>query len=516
MAQARLSASVTVETPPGVTVAPRTGEGALGLDAVHVDASPLGQALAAAGLSLAADFDLRPTSAAPSATLGAHASPVKVEVSVKADESALLLLETDGGVLAWSYPQARVHKTSPGLGLAPAGAAAATLVFDLTPASPAAGAAFSFKGIGGSPIWDWVVRKTIGVVRTRVLKFVVGKIEDAIVDHIEGGLKLGLTSLAEADPIQWRALDHAPTVRAGQGPPRILLMVHGTFSTTAGSFSALTTTAEGQAFLAAARSQYDAVWGFDHKTLGQGVEQNARAMLDALDPLLPQGAIIDAVAYSRGGLVYRAFAEALLPARRPDIKIGKAAFVGCTNGGTHLAEPDNWETLVDLYTNIVMASSRIVSAVAGGGALSPIVSEVIETIAQFIKYFAVVGVTDRRVPGLADMEPGSALVKALNTATHPAAPIDYFAVTSNFKPTFDPEKGLTKELEQMLLDRVTNRLFQTDNDLVVDTASMTMLGKLQARLKDSDIFRFGDVEDIYHTVYFGSPQTATKLREWLI
>jgi hypothetical protein len=520
MAQTQAGVGVLVDAPSGVAVSPRKGTGGpgpgLGVTAPS-DASDLGRALGAAGLQLAADFDLRPSAPGLGAALAAGSQPVKVKVDVKGDESALLLVETQGGVFAWSYPQARVHKASPGLGAAPAaGGGPATLIFEMSAGSPAAGPAFGLKSLKGSPVWDWVVDKAIGPVRTRVLKFVVGKVEDAIVDHIEGNLMQGLTSLADDDPAKWRADGTPPTVRAGAGPRRILLMVHGTFSTTTGSFGALTTTPEGRAFLTAARTDYDAVLGFDHRTLADGADKNAEAILAAVSPLLPAGSTIDAVAYSRGGLVYRAFAETLLPAHRPDLKLGKAAFVACTNGGTHLAEPKNWEALVDLYTNIIMASSRIIGAVTGAGALSPVVTQSIETVASFVKSFAVVGVTDRRAPGLADMEPGSTLGKGLNTATAGTdALADYFAITSNFKPTFDPEKGLTKELEQMLLDKVTNRLFQTDNDLVVDTASMTTFGSRESRLKDVHVFRFGDVEDVYHTVYFATPQAAGKLQEWL-
>lgn len=515
MVQTRAGAAVTVTAPANVVITPRVGKSGPGLAAAPVlaDTSDLGKALAAADLQLAADFDVHLAARAGPTLAG---EPVTVKVDVKADESALLLVETQGGVYAWQYPKTRVRKAPAGLGIAAGGGA--TLVFELGAASRAgAGPAFGLKDLKGSPIWDWVVEKAVGVLRTRVLKFAVGKIEDAVVEHIEGKLKEGLTSLADDDATLWRADGTPAKIGACANPPRILLMVHGTFSTTTGSFGALTASAAGQAFLETARKDYDAILGFDHKTLARSAEQNAQAMLDALEPLLPKGAVIDAIAYSRGGLVYRTFAEVLLPIQRPDVKLGKAAFVACTNGGTHLAEPHNWESLVDLYTNIVMASSRVIGALTGAGPLNVIATQVIETIASFVKYFAVVGVTDRRLPGLADMEPGSAQINALNQATGPSDGLaDYFAVTSNFKAHFDFEKGITKELEQMLLDGVTNRLFQNDNDLVVDTVSMTNFGTRQGRLQNTHVFNYGDREDVYHTVYFAAPETVEKLKAWLI
>jgi len=519
MAQTRIGSGVVVDAPASVGVSPRgAGAGLAAAAVAPADSSDLGKALSAAGLVLTADFDLEPAVRGPGSALGTGTKSVKVKVDVSRNESALLLVETEGGVFAWSYPQAREAKVPPGLGAALAAArGAATLTFDLSPASAAPGPSISLKSLKGSPLLDWVIDKTVGAVRTRVLKFAVGKIEDVVVERIEGGLRPGLTSLADGDPTLWWAGEAAPQVGGGPGPRRILLMVHGTFSTTAGSFGALASTSEGKTFLQAARTKYDAILGFDHKTLALGVDQNASAMLDALSPLLPNGSTIDAIAYSRGGLVYRAFAETHLPRSRPDLTLGKAVFVGCTNGGTHLAEPDNWQTLVDLYTNAVVAASRIVGAVAGAGPLNPVVTQSIETIASFVKYFAVVGVTDRRVPGLADMEPHSSLGEALNTAdTGAGALADYFAITSNFKAKFDPEKGVTKELQQMILDKVTNRLFQEDNDLVVDTASMTAFGTRQGQLQDMHVFKFGDLEDVYHTVYFATPEAATKLQAWLI
>ena len=141
-------------------------------------------------------------------------------------------------------------------------------------------------------------------------------------------------------------------------PAKVLLFIHGTFSSTAGSFGPLTATRQGLAFLEAARNRYDALIGFDHRTLAETTEGNAKAILQALGrPGLPEGSTINSIAYSRGGLVYRTLAEQLLAAR-PDIKLGQAIFVACTNAGTHLAEPENWIAMIDLYTNVIMAGAR--------------------------------------------------------------------------------------------------------------------------------------------------------------
>ena len=105
--------------------------------------------------------------------------------------------------------------------------------------------------------------------------------------------------------------------------------------------------------------QYNvALIGFDHRTLAEGRKVTLKAILQALELLsLPKGSTINFTVASRGGLVYRTLAEQLLAAR-PDIKLGQAIFVACTNAGTHLAEPENWIAMIDLYTNVIMAGAR--------------------------------------------------------------------------------------------------------------------------------------------------------------
>jgi hypothetical protein len=68
-------------------------------------------------------------------------------------------------------------------------------------------------------------------------------------------------------------------------PARVLLLVHGTFSSTVGSFGSLGATPWGKALIETALSRYDAVVGYDHKTLTHTPEQNARALYETLAKL---------------------------------------------------------------------------------------------------------------------------------------------------------------------------------------------------------------------------------------
>jgi hypothetical protein len=367
------------------------------------------------------------------------------------------------------------------------------------------------------PVLDWIADKLVEPVRAYVLKFAVRAAIDVAVDHIEGDKVEGLVSLAAPDPKEWTPGGYTLPRLLQDRPARILLLVHGTFSSTAGGFSQLTVTENGRNFLAAAYRTYDAILGFDHKTLTADPRENATALMAALQGLsIPPNSTIDAVAHSRGGLVYRILAENLLAKQRPDIKLGTAVFVGCTNAGTHLAEPKNWAAMVDVYTNAIMAGARVVVGLVGGAAISPLVALGIKTLGRFVQTFSEVAVCEDRVPGLAAMQPTSGIIQELNDATGELERLAvYCAVTSNFVARLEPAKGITKELSEFILDRVTNRLFQLDNDLVVDTASMTSFGTRNARIKEGGTFAFGKTDDVYHTIYFASDVVPLKLSEWL-
>jgi len=423
-----------------------------------------------------------------------------IAVPVSPGESAVLLVETADGALHWQRPLAR--DAGRGAVRSAAGPRADLVHFSFDGGGEAGEAAPLRRG----PALDWAVDKLVDPVRTLVLRFVVSRTIDAAVARIEGGNPMGPVAMTGTDPSQW--IPGQPVVPpADWSHGRILLMVHGTFSSTAGSFAGLAANDEGTAFLAKAQDHYDLVLGHDHRTLAEDPTTNAEAILATLTKLAPPpGTVVDAVAYSRGGLVLRALVEQLLPASGLDVKIGTAIFVGCTNGGTHLAEPLNWTALVDSYTNILVQAGRGV-AMALAAPLSPFVTFAIRTIGRFVQMFSEIAISDRRVPGLAAMEPGSPLIVALNDSKAPVGAGRYHTVTSSFEP--DGGGTLPTKVAAFVLDRVTDKLFGQPNDCVVDTKSMTTFGAQDGLVGDG--LAFGDTAEVYHTTYFHSPKVAAEL-----
>lgn len=432
-------------------------------------------------------------------------SPI-LDVAVAKDESAVVLVEGKGGVFSWVYPEEGGDRN------ARRGDHLQHLKFTLGAIDVERRRRPGQRSIGG-----WIASHALEPVKAYVLKFIVETSLDIAISSLEGDINIGPVILEKADEFTWRRRDDYRF--SDDRPARILLFVHGTFSSTEGSFGALAATPMGHLFLRMVRQQYDLVLGFDHKTLSHDPKQNASQILEAFQSMqVPKNSIIDALAYSRGGLVYRQLAEVLLPKKRPDIKLDKAVFVACTNAGTNMAEPEHWDVMLDLYTNIMLAGVRTV-AVLGGAPTAAIVGEGIKLLGRFAKLIPQTVIDQGYVPGLAAMEPDGELIRILNTGNPDLDRLaSYYAVTSDFDADFDSEltiKGLSKELLEFLLDRVSNRLFQEDNDLVVHTRSMTTFGAAQAKLVPDRQLDFGSSDDIYHTVYFSNKSLIKRLINWL-
>lgn len=490
--------------------------------------------------------DTIPLAAAPSLTRGgrrggrratAAAAPRLIELSVplQAGESAAVLLEEDG-VFRWHTEGLTGPSVAPPTGRRTRGSGARssatgpngpeatvgnriTFRIELSPAvhasapqrttSRGASRAFPFKEF------------FLGKAKATVLKFAANVVGGLAVKFFERHVRTGLVQISSVKAQDWKPIDQGPLARLpADRPARALLFVHGTFSSTSGSYGALAATEWGRAFLTNALARYDIILGFDHPTLSVDPFTNASDMLAALQSLAwPHPPEFDVVAFSRGGLVFRSMVEQLLPTAGWAARFRRVAFVACTNGGTQLANPDNWRRFADLYTNIAVASARLVGLFPQAAPLTTVIAEVAKGLGAFVKVLAAYVTEEDKVPGLAAMMPRGRFIETLN-GSQPGQPTPtdtyYCAITSDFEPNA-ARAGGAPELPPgfwiRFADRPVDHLFGVENDLVVHTKSMSEIDPaIGGFIKDR--FDFGTNGSVYHTNYFTRPETVGALARW--
>jgi hypothetical protein len=367
-----------------------------------------------------------------------------------------------------------------------------------------------------------VFRKVIGKAVAYIFKIIAKPLLTGVAKWLERDLAEGLVQIANADPKQWtRDPDQSVPIPKGRSA-KILLFVHGTFSSTLGSFGSLGATAAGKAFLASVFAKYDMVIGWDHRTLSVSPADNARDLLQWFGKQAwPKPPTIDAVAFSRGGLVLRSLVEDLLPSSTFKATIAKAVFVACTNGGTELARPANWHRLADTYINVAAAGVRALSAFPAFTAGANILAEAIRGVGGLVKVLANAAVDDNAIPGLAAMNPAGPFVKTLNTE-QPGQPspddVWYGAITSNFDHAEAAAEGRTNELPPGLLIKLADKgadvLQGKPNDLVVHVEAMTQIDPdVGAYVRER--LDYGTNGTVHHCRYFVEPATAAALDQWL-
>ena len=459
--------------------------------------------------------------AAPPAGGAARSRPatlasLELHVPLAAREDAVILLEQDG-FYAWHFAAETKDAVPPVRRGQPAGTQGRQARFAI---SLAAGRqALPGSAATRGPIGDLL----LGGVKAFIFKFAARVAVGQTMKFLERRVRRGLVCLTGLDPAAWSLLpDPAALALPAHRPARILLFIHGTFSSTVSAYGTLPATPWGRALLEAAYATYDVVLGFDHATLSEDPLENATellALLQTIDWAYPPH--FDMVTHSRGGLVLRCLLEELLPLTGLTWQVERAVFVGVTNGGTLLASPANWQALVDLYTNLAVGTCQLLGMLPQAKVLTVVLEEIARGLGAFVKYLATTAVTDQLVPGLAAMEPTGKFIGRLNQRQpqQPSIAQSYYcAVTSEFRPqlvggSHEPRE-LSARLVQWLASGLMQELMQEANDLVVNTVSMTQIDPGAGNyLKDS--LAFGQNAQVYHTNYFVWPQVVNALARWL-
>ncbi len=308
-----------------------------------------------------------------------------------------------------------------------------------------------------------------------------------------------------------------PDLNAGEGP--FLLFLHGTASSTAGSFGGFAEDTESDEWKELRRRYRDRVLAFQHRTLSESPITNALALVKQL----PRGARLHLVSHSRGGLIGELLCAAGLPAgevqqyRRagdafPDaaardtldrdlltqllaelaareLRIERFVRVGCPARGTHLAS-----ARLDRYLSVILNAIGWIPGVSGNPAF------------EFTRALILTLVSKRanawELPGLEAQMTESPLVRLLNDSRH-ETDADLAVVAGDMEG-----EGLGRKVLELL----TDAYYREDHDLVVHTRSM--YGGLKR--KSGAWFTFDTGRTVDHFHYFRNLRTRRRLQTWLL
>ncbi|MTV38387.1 esterase/lipase family protein [Duganella radicis] len=316
--------------------------------------------------------------------------------------------------------------------------------------------------------WDWIVQATLRS-KERMTQAMIERIEAHSKPERLLSLRHGYGVAATADEL------------AAAHGRRVLLLVHGVFSSCHGAFGALD--------LQPLLERYEGrVFGYDHWTIAKTPQRNA---LDLLS-LLPAeaGWEVDILCHSRGGLVVRALlSEAMADIRRTRdgriAKVGKVMFVAAANRGSALASPDEIQHFLN--------AAALLASFSGGMALDVVIG-----LARLV---VSMGFGRPSVQALAS---SSAFIAKLDRDASLLTGANSYYVRANFDYGDSMLEHTGALLSRVLLDSA--------NDLVVPYDGVLLP---QAAPDNAHMLSFGSAEqkqnEVWHTEFFTQPATRNFL-----
>lgn len=307
---------------------------------------------------------------------------------------------------------------------------------------------------------------------------------------------------------------------------RILLFLHGTASSTWGSFGDLWSEAR-RGELNQIRNHYQGnVYAFEHRTLTESPIENARDLVNFLAGF-PKGVTIDLVSHSRGGLVGELLCRVTTTARengnpkqinsafdeqdfalfgdapehaenraalqalaigleKAEFRIGRFVRVACPALGTTLASRklDRWLS--------------VVGSVAKAAGLHTPVGEAFKDIGEFVAAVVQERTDPQSLPGLEAMMPDSPVVRLVNwRGVRVAGELTVIA------GDIEPDAWWAR-----LLIWASDRFYEGDHDLVVNTQSM--YGGA-GREEGKALLSPHKGPNVNHFTYFGNRDSAGNL-----
>lgn len=320
--------------------------------------------------------------------------------------------------------------------------------------------------------WDWIVQASLRAGE---------RMTQAMIDKIE----------AHSKPERLLALSRGhgqpatPQDLAAARGRKVLLLVHGVFSSVQGAF--------GDLDLQPLLERYEGrVFGYDHWTIAKTPQQNALNLLQRLPA--NAGWEVDILCHSRGGLVVRSLLTEgmadIVRARTGRIaKVGKVMFVAAANQGSPLAAPDD----IKQFLNV----AAMLASFSNGMALDVVIG-----LARIV-----VSLSFSR-PSVQALASGSTLIQQLNQAgTLLNAANSYYA-----RANFDYGDSLLEHTGALL----SRTLLDGANDLVVPYNSVLLP---QATPDATHLLSFGSAEqkqnEVWHTEFFQHPATQEFLIQHL-
>lgn len=299
----------------------------------------------------------------------------------------------------------------------------------------------------------------------------------------------------------------------GDIPPDrpILLFIHGTFSSTEGSFADLWNAEHTSERESLFKTYADSVYGFEHATLTEDPLSNTCELVKAL----PTGARLHVVSQSRGGLVGELLCRGYLAeGRDPFDKQDRDLLDGADNQKVQL---DNLNHLLKTKNICVERFVRVACPTRGTTLASERIDRWLSIVVNMlgkIPAFESSGIYDvmtefllavikehtdpETFPGLAAMMPGSPLVTILN---RPGVTTlgDLRVIAGDIEET-----GLWGKLKLLL----TDWFYGGEHDLVVNTASMWG-GAM--RQEGRERFSFHQGPNVTHFRYFVNKDSVQRM-----
>jgi tetratricopeptide (TPR) repeat protein len=360
---------------------------------------------------------------------------------------------------------------------------------------PARGAARGFLG----DVLVEAIDVITGLAVDKAADFAASK----VVEHFDSRVDQGVYRLK---PERLTPLKGEPNGAFAASRGHSLVLVHGTFSETSGTFGKLWS--EHPQLVRSLFKAYEGrVYGLDHPTLGASPIANAIALAKAV----PAGTRLHLLTHSRGGLVAEVLARAAAKPTDPfapfktkgyadqhrelrsladivsrkGIKVDRVVRVACPARGTLLASKR-----LDAYVSVVKWGLELAGV--------PVVPQLVDFLGEVARRRA----DPESLPGLAAQIPDSPLVQWLHTTDAP--------ITGDLRVVAGDLQG--DSVITWIKTLLSDAFYWTDNDLVVQTRSM--YGGTP-RVNDST-FVLTQSGKVSHFNYFSNSETATAVVDALV